>query len=123
MENVRNILSIMLPTAVSIIFTNLIETINIGFAGHISDDPTLLSGVVLGTLYFYTFGLTVLQGFNSVIGTLVSHAYGQNDLSLCRKHLSHGRILAFLAFFPMATLMACSTYFFRVFGINNQYAD
>jgi Na+-driven multidrug efflux pump len=65
------IAKIFIPTFASFFFTILIETINMSFVGHLGD-PYLISGVALGTLYLYTFGLTVVQGFNSVVSTLVS---------------------------------------------------
>ena len=65
------IAKIFIPTFASYFFTFFIETINMSFVGHLGD-PYLISGVALGTLYFYTFGLTVVQGFNSVVSTLVS---------------------------------------------------
>ena len=71
MEIVREVSDIFLPTFASTFLTYVIETVNLSYIGHLGD-PYLISGVALGTIYFYTFGLTVLMGFNSVVATLVS---------------------------------------------------
>ncbi len=71
----KEIVDIFVPIFASTFLTYIIETINLAYVGHLGD-PFLISGVALGTIYFYTFGLTVLMGFNSVVATLVSQSYG-----------------------------------------------
>ncbi len=84
------------------------------FIGHLGD-PYLISGVALGTLYLYTFGLTVLQGFNSVVSTLVSQSYGQGDMRLCGIYFNRGRIMAFISCVPMSIMMLLTGPIFRIF--------
>jgi Na+-driven multidrug efflux pump len=67
----KEVVDIFVPTFASTFLTYIIETINLAYVGHLGD-PYLISGVALGTIYFYTFGLTVLMGLNSVVATLVS---------------------------------------------------
>jgi MATE family multidrug resistance protein len=106
-ECLKEINKIFLPTCLSIFFTVFIETINISFIGHL-EDPFMISGVGLGTLYIYTFGFTVLLGFNSVVSTLVSQSYGQKDLRLCGIYLNRGRIVALASCLPMTFMMLIS---------------
>ena len=70
-KSLKEILTIAIPTIIYFFSTIVIESINLIFVGHLGI-PSLVSGVALGNMFFYTFGLTVIFGFNSVIETLAS---------------------------------------------------
>jgi Na+-driven multidrug efflux pump len=70
-----NIFGIAIPTVVYFFSTVVLESINLMFVGHLGDELQV-SGVALGVMYLYTFGLTVVFGFNSVIETLASQTFG-----------------------------------------------
>ena len=74
-KSLKEILTIAIPTVIYFFSTIVIESINLIFVGHLGIS-SLVSGVALGNMFFYTFGLTVIFGFNSVIETLASQTYG-----------------------------------------------
>lgn len=80
----------------------------------------MVTGVALGNMFFYTFGLTVVFGFNTVIETLASQTYGQNDLYLCGTYLNRGRIVAFTVSIICSLLMFCATPFFALLSIDDE---
>lgn len=73
------ILKIWIPTMLSCLCVLVVETINIHFVGHLGDE-FMVSGVALATIYLYAFGITVILGFNSLLGTIVSKSYGEGDM-------------------------------------------
>ncbi len=119
LQILKEVVDIFLPTFASTFLTYIIETINLAYVGHLGD-PYIISGVALGTIYFYTFGLTVLMGFNSVVATLVSQSYGQRDLRLCRHYLNRGRSMALLSCLPMSFVMLLSGPIFRFFNFDER---
>lgn len=83
----------------------------------------MVTGVALGNMFFYTFGLTVIFGFNSVIETLASQTYGQNDLFLCGIYLNRGRIVAFLVCIVSSGFMFCAKSFFSILSVSESIQE
>jgi Na+-driven multidrug efflux pump len=77
----------------------------------------MVSGIALGNMYFYTLGLTVIYGFNSVIETLASQTVGQRDLYLCGVYLNRGRIVTFTVCCGSTVFMCLAKPIFLAMGI------
>ena len=67
---VKNLLSISIPALVAIFSAVLIEVINLVFVGHMGD-ISIVGGVGLGNMYINIFCMSILQGLNSAMCTLV----------------------------------------------------
>lgn len=80
------------------------EMVNLIFLGHLNK-PELLAGVGIGNMLQNVLGLTIVIGFNGALETLVSQAYGNNNLSLCGEYLNRGRILLVFTFIPVLFLL------------------
>ena len=59
------------------------------FIGQL-DDPAKLAGVGMGNMIVTIFGLSVIFRMNEAIETLVSQAFGSNNLRLCGMYLNRG---------------------------------
>lgn len=92
------------------------------FVGHFGD-ANLVTGVALGNMFFYTFGLTVVFGFNSVIETLASQTYGQNDFYLCGIYLNRGRMVAFTVCIFSSGLMFLGKPFFSLLNLEDSIVE
>ena len=74
-------------------------TVNIAFIGHLNN-PAMVAGMGLSCLYINLVCQSVYVGFNYLIGTLSSQAYGKGDLHLVGVFLNKGRVVAVIIFIP-----------------------
>ena len=97
-------LRIAIPTIFSCLFLELIYFINAVFAGGL-DDAAKLAGVGLGTVFINMICLHPLIGMNGAVETLVSLAFGANELVLCGTYLNRGRIINTCIFIPLIAII------------------
>ena len=71
-------------------------------------DETKLAGVGLAVTISCILCLTVLEGMNGAVETLVSQAYGNGQLGLCGVHLNRGRLILTTMFIPLAIILTFS---------------
>jgi MATE family multidrug resistance protein len=64
------------------------------------DDPSLLAAFGLGSLIGNVLGLSIGVGLNSVLDTLVSQAYGADNMKLASVHLNRARLVVTVAVIP-----------------------
>jgi MATE family multidrug resistance protein len=64
------------------------------------DDPSLLAAFGLASLIGNVLGLSIGVGLNSVLETLVSQAYGANNMNLAAVHLNRARLVVTIAVIP-----------------------
>ena len=79
-------------------------SVNIAFIGHLNN-PAMVAGMGLSCLYITLVCYSIFVGFNYLIGTLSSQAYGKGDLHLVGVFLNKGRIVAVIIFIPQLVLM------------------
>jgi len=51
-------------------------------------------------------GLSIIQGFNSALDTLLSPAYGSKDFQLCGLYRSRGIFVVHLIFVPIVIILS-----------------
>jgi Na+-driven multidrug efflux pump len=73
------IIKVAVPTILGQVFSLLVVAANTGFIGHLGDEAKL-AGVGLGTLYVNIFCQSIILGLNGALQTLVSQAYGAENL-------------------------------------------
>lgn len=64
------------------------------------DDPALLAAFGLGSLIGNVLGLSIGVGLTSVLETLVSQAYGADNMKLAAVHLNRARLVVTIAVIP-----------------------
>lgn len=64
------------------------------------DDPALLGAFGLGSLIGNVLGLSIGVGLTSVLETLVSQAYGADNMKLASVHLNRARLVVTIAVIP-----------------------
>ena len=99
-----DIFRISLPTIISCLFMQLTYFINTVYAGHLNDESKL-AGLGLGTCLLECLTLYIIMGMNGALETLVSHAYGANQLVLCGEYLNRARVINTILFIPLASIL------------------
>lgn len=100
----KTILNIAVPTIMALLLNLFVEIINMAFVGHLGDTAKV-AGVGLGNMYINIFCLSVINGINGALATLVSQAFGSGNMRQCGIFLNRGRIVAMITFiFPMIAL-------------------
>ena len=99
-----DIFRISLPTIISCLFMQLTYFINTVYAGHLNDESKL-AGLGLGTCLLECLTLYIIMGMNGALETLVSHAYGANQLVLCGVYLNRARVINTTIFIPLASIL------------------
>ena len=64
------------------------------------DDPALLGAFGMGSLIANVLGLSIGVGLTSVLDTLVSQAYGADNMKLAAVHLNRARLVVLVASIP-----------------------
>ena len=106
-ELLKKYFSIALPTVIQCSFQRATLLINTIYVGHIND-VSKLAGVGLAVTISCILCLTILEGMNGAVETLVSQAYGNGQLRLCGVHLNRGRLILTAIFIPLATILTFS---------------
>ena len=89
--------------------------INTIFAGHIND-VNMLAGVGLANVFSCIALITVIEGINGALETLVSQAYGFGQLHLCGVYFNRGRFVLTAIFIPLAVMLCYSNQILIVLG-------
>ncbi|CDW80969.1 na+-driven multidrug efflux pump [Stylonychia lemnae] len=121
-EMIKEILKIAFPAMLASLSFGIVDSMNLIFLGFLND-PTLIAGVGIGTVYINVFGLTTLCGSNTILTTLVSQSYGQQNLRLCGTYLNRGRIVTTIAFIPVTIMMLNAKYFFQLTGVQKETSE
>jgi MATE family multidrug resistance protein len=80
------------------------QIINLIFVGHMND-AKLLAGVGMGNLIVSVFGISLFIGLNGALETLVSQAFGNNNMKLCGIYLNRGRFMLLLLNIPIVYIL------------------
>jgi len=80
------------------------EQINVIFIGNLSD-PAKLAGIGLGNMVLNLVPYALLIGVNTALETLVSQAYGRQDLRECGLYLHRAVFTICCIFVPVAISM------------------
>ncbi|MFO0116865.1 MAG: MATE family efflux transporter [bacterium] len=84
-----------------------IDLINISIIGRVGD-TVALAAVSLGNIIVIMFVMSVMQGMNTALETLVSQAYGANEPKLCGQHLNRMRLILLILFIPVCLALTFS---------------
>ena len=98
-----------LPSVLANLFSFLIMVINSAFAGQFkTDSARKLAAIGLGQMILGMFCRHIYIGINGAADTLISQAYGQNELRLCGTYLNRGRLINTVIIIPLSVLLSCS---------------
>lgn len=89
--------------------------INAVYAGHLNDESKL-AGLGLGTCILESLTLYIIMGMNGALETLVAHAYGANQLTLCGVYLNRARVINTVIFIPLLTILLFTKPILTVLG-------
>ena len=103
----KQFLSIAVPTVSQCFLQRLTMIINTIFVGRIND-VSKLAGVGLATTISCILLVTILEGMNGALETLVSQAFGFGQLHLCGVYFNRGRMILTAIFIPLAILLSFS---------------
>ena len=84
-----------------------IDLINISIIGRVGD-TVALAAVSLGNIIIIMFVMSVMQGMNTALETLVSQAYGAGEMRLCGEHLNRMRLILLIMFIPVCLTLTFS---------------
>ena len=92
--SIKKIAFSAVPVIASLVFTFLVETINIIFIGKFND-ANLLTSIGLGTFIINIIAIIPLYGWCSGIDTLCSNAYGSKEFRLVGIYACIARMMVF----------------------------
>ena len=104
-----------IPTIISCLFEQLPAFVNIVYAGKFADDAKL-AGVGLGQSLLWSLTLYIIVGMNGALETLVSQAFGANQLKLCGVYLNRARVINTAISLPLMGVMFFTKPILSVFG-------
>ena len=87
------------PTILTMVFFQLVQLLNIYFAGHKSSE--LLAGIGLGNMLLNVLVFAFTMGLNGTIETFVSWSFGAGDNKMCGTHLNRARVVVSLLMVPV----------------------
>ena len=97
------------PSVVTNVFSYMVMTVNTIFAGQLQENSAAkLADVGLGSMVLGMFYRHVLAGVNCAQETLVSQAYGQNQIKLTGVYFNRGLLIMTVAYLPLALLLSFS---------------
>ena len=118
MRNIKkDVLKTAIPAIVGALFSFSAETVNLMFIGSLGDN-ILLAAVGLGNIFQNMLAEATFWGLNGALETLVSQAYGSNDLHLCGVYLWRGRIVNTLVFAILMVPVLNAERIFLALGMN-----
>ena len=101
------IAKVALPASVTMVFSMLMDLVNMIFIGHLNDSAKV-AGVGLGNMYVNIVCQSLIIGLNGAISTLASQAYGAENYHKVGIYLNRGRFISLVSFIPMAlVIMNC----------------
>jgi len=83
----------------------------------------MLAGVGLGTIMVHIVCLQPIMGMNGAAETLVSQAYGANQLRQCGVYLNRGRLINTVLFIPLVVIICFSRPILTAFGQDPEVID
>ena len=92
------------PVTVTMVVFLMMEIISVAFNGHM-EEPEMLAGSGLGSMYCTILCIALTIGLNSALTTLVSQTFGTGNLRLCGVYLNRARVVATLVFIPLTILL------------------
>lgn len=111
-----------MPVTFELGLSYLMQTINIAFIGS-KNNTDMLAGITIGSLYFHLTSMSLIVGFNFLISTVGSQAYGHGDMRLVGHTLNKGRICITIALVPMLFLMFFCNRILSGLGVEEQIAN
>ena len=114
--------NVVVPAILSQLLCTAMETIGMGFVGHL-DDVAKTAGVGLSMTYVNVICQSTLTGLNNALTVLVAIAYGQEDLKRCELLLSRGRLLCTIFFIPLIFIMLKCEDLLLYFEIEEEVAE
>ena len=103
------VISISVPAMTSNLLMQLIYFINAICAGKLIDPEAKLAAVGIGTCLIEFVCLWPIVGLNGAMETLVSQAFGANELKLCGKYLNRACVINTTVFAPLAVTLILFT--------------
>jgi MATE family multidrug resistance protein len=108
------------PATFGLLFIFICETINIIFIGRY-DDPDMIAGIGIGTLYINATGYILGAGLIGGLDTLCSQAYGAKEYRLLGIFANIGRFIIFLFFILIS--IPFIIYSSNLLSLIGQYAE
>ena len=93
----------MIPSLINLVLSDLIQSLNLVFAGRLHDE-SILVGIGLANSLITGLPMTITLGISSVIETLVSQAYGNKQFKVCGSYLNKQIILITAVFLPVVII-------------------
>ena len=117
----RKFAGLSLPLVVSFLMMTIQEQINVIFIGHLGD-PAILSGIGVGNMVMNLVPYAIMIGINTALETLVSQAYGRQNLPECGLYLHRAVFLILCLFVPIAVSFFWVGDFLVLVGIDPEIA-
>ena len=105
------------PSILCFVMMIVQEQINVVFIGSLND-PVLLAGIGLGNMLLNLFGNGILLGVNTALETLVSQAFGRQNLRECGLYLHRSMFVVCCLFVPIAVGLCYSELMLILVGID-----
>ena len=103
-QKVKIIFELSLPAVMCFLAGMIQENINLIFIGHLND-VNQMAGVGMGNMIQNMLGLSIVFGFNGAMETLVSQAYGSDNMKLCGVYLNRSRFVLLVSFIPISLVL------------------
>lgn len=99
-----DILTIGVPSIISMFSALFVEVINTSFVGHLGTEE-MVAGVGLGNMYINVLCISMAIGLNTTLNTLVSQSFGMKNLHMCGVYLNRARIINSLVYLPLIVIL------------------
>ena len=117
----RKYANLGIPSVLCFVMMIVQEQINLIFIGNLND-PTKLAGIGLGNMVLNLFANGMLIGVNTALETLVSQAFGRQNLRECGLYLHRSMFIICCMFIPIAMAISFSKDMLVSVGIDEQAA-
>jgi hypothetical protein len=114
------VLRIAAPTMVTSIFQMLVSLVSLYFVGG---DEAPLAAFGLALSFINVMGYSVLYGLTSALDTLVSQAFGANNLPLVGVVVQRAALIVAIACAPVVVMFYFAANFFLAVGVDAAVAD
>ena len=88
-----------------------------------NDSAAKLAGVGLGNMFLGMFCRQILNGMNSALETMASHAYGKGDVRLAGVHLNRSRVIMTAVYLPLVLLLLNAHAVFIAVGMDEEVSS
>ncbi len=114
--------NIGVPSAVSLLSINLLESINLAFVGHLGS-PNIIAGVGLGNTLLNFTCLTVIMAVQDALNTFLSQAYGSGNMLLCWIYINRAQVILTLLFLPIILIVIFARKIFICLGVDESASE